>query len=366
VSVLTLNYTQAGFVTALTPPRPGIYYTSVAVFNALTQGFSVQNGVDQSTLAIQQAQLFGVPSTGSPTRLQPLPVNYPYGAYLGPIQSVWYESTDSVGSYPVTLGALGGLIQWTPQVTLDSADAIYVVPGTQITSVLIANASDTARTITVTGLESSSVVGSAALAGNTSVSIPLEGGTGDTVFAITADGTLTATISLFVGVPPVVGGGSVGPVTFYASLTGPGETATPGDLTQLGGFIVDDSNGDGIELSQPHTGIKFQSGGNCFLWSDLDFTIGRSPTGSDLTETIELDASAEITLNVGSSGIEVKPGGVIVGFAANDLAFFGGAIVSQGAIVGVLSAVTDANARAVMASIVNQLDRLNLILDGTT
>lgn len=296
MSVLTLNYTQAGFVTALTPPRPGIYYTSVAVFNALTQSFAVQNGIDQSTLSVQQAQLFNVPSTGSPMRLQPIPVNYPYGAYLGPIQAVWYESTDSVGSYPVTMGALGGLIQWTPQVTLDVADAIYVVPGTQISSVLIANASDTARTITVTGFESSSVVGSAALAGNTSVSIPLEGGTGDTIFKITADGTLTATVSLFVGVPPVVGGGSVGPVTFYASLTGPGETATPGDLTQLGGFTVNDENGDGISLTQPFTGLVLQSGGNCYLWSDLDFTIGRNPSNTVTDETLTLVASAEIEL----------------------------------------------------------------------
>lgn len=38
-----------------------------------------------------------------------------------------------------------------------------------------------------------------------------------------------------------VGGG-------YASLTGPGQTATPGDLTQQGGLTVDD-NGDGVTLN---------------------------------------------------------------------------------------------------------------------
>ena len=32
----------------------------------------------------------------------------------------------------------------------------------------------------------------------------------------------------------------------YLSLTGPGETQTPGDLTQAGGFTVDDSVGHGI------------------------------------------------------------------------------------------------------------------------
>jgi len=40
------------------------------------------------------------------------------------------------------------------------------------------------------------------------------------------------------------GGASVGG---YASLTGPGQTATPGDLTQEGGFVVN-SGGAGIVL----------------------------------------------------------------------------------------------------------------------
>jgi hypothetical protein len=35
----------------------------------------------------------------------------------------------------------------------------------------------------------------------------------------------------------------------YASLTGPGETSTPGSLTQAGGFIVNDDAGDGIYLN---------------------------------------------------------------------------------------------------------------------
>ena len=34
----------------------------------------------------------------------------------------------------------------------------------------------------------------------------------------------------------------------YASLTGPGQTTTPGDLTQAGGFDVNDNVGDGIAL----------------------------------------------------------------------------------------------------------------------
>lgn len=50
---------------------------------------------------------------------------------------------------------------------------------------------------------------------------------------------------------PSGGGGA------YASLTGPGETTTPGDLHQAGGFFVDDSAG---------TGIYFNSTGGGFYW----------------------------------------------------------------------------------------------------
>jgi hypothetical protein len=40
------------------------------------------------------------------------------------------------------------------------------------------------------------------------------------------------------------GGGGAG----YASLTGPGETTTPGDLTQLGGLRVTDTGAGGVEV----------------------------------------------------------------------------------------------------------------------
>src|SRR5665213_1428390 len=39
------------------------------------------------------------------------------------------------------------------------------------------------------------------------------------------------------------------PSASYDSLTGPGKTATPGDLTQAGGFTVNDTVGDGITLN---------------------------------------------------------------------------------------------------------------------
>jgi hypothetical protein len=252
VSILTTAYTRAGFNTTLTPPGPGgIYYPSVAVYNALTQLFVVQNGVAQNTLAIQQAQLFSVPTAGGTMLAQPLPRFYPYGSYLGPLQAVWYEPTDQPGSYPVSLGALTGLIQWTPVVDLSSSSPIYLVPGTSITAVVVENATDTTETITVTGYQSSTVLGTATLAGNNNVQINLEGGTDDTIFEVTSSGPISATLSIIVGIPPGVNtaGGGGGGVTFYASLLGPGQFASPGDLTQTGGFSVLDAAGDGINLT---------------------------------------------------------------------------------------------------------------------
>lgn len=204
MSVTATNYARVGFTTTLSPPLSGIYYVSIAVYNAPTQAFTVQNGVSQNTLSGQSAQLFSMPSNGSPLALQPFPNNYPYGAYLGPLQAVWFEPSDSSGSYPVTLGALAGLVQWTPVVTLDAADPIYVVPGAPINSIVISDASDTSETITITGAQSATVVGTGILGGNSSVTIPLDAGTGDSVFSITSSAPITAIVSLVVGVAPLV------------------------------------------------------------------------------------------------------------------------------------------------------------------
>jgi hypothetical protein len=140
VSVLSTVYTQSGFTTTVTPPRPGIYYKSVALYNPLPITFSVQNGINQNTISAQTSQLFKVSSTGSPPVLTPGPNAYHYGAYTGPVQAVWFDPDDSPGSYPTPLGALSGLFQWTPLVSLgngSSAPLIYLVPTAPLLSVTI-------------------------------------------------------------------------------------------------------------------------------------------------------------------------------------------------------------------------------------
>lgn len=204
MSVLGTVYARAGLPVVLTPPRPGIYYVSMAVYNALTPAFTVQNGVDQSTLSGQTAQLFAVPSSGSPMQLAPEPEGSPYGTYLGPLDAVWYEPNDAPGAFPVTLGALAGLIQWTPLVTLDVADPIFVAPGTSCYAIALGANSDPSQIITVTGVQSGKIVGQSIAPGSSSTLVQLESGTGDTIFAITASSSITAILSLSVGPAPLV------------------------------------------------------------------------------------------------------------------------------------------------------------------
>lgn len=128
----------------------------------------------------------------------------------------------------------------------------------------------------------------------------------------------------------------------YASLTGPGVVNTPGDLTQLGGFVVIDSAGHGIQL--------LNQADNLLLALSLNALLSAPDATAEISgEEVFIVASDTLLLQ------------------GNKLQFFSGTTgVTQGSIVGMLSAVTDANARAVLSSIVNQLDRLNLILNGTT
>jgi hypothetical protein len=98
----------------------------------------------------------------------------------------------------------------------------------------------------------------------------------------------------------------------------------------------------------------------------LGFIDGNFNLIVDAIKQIQLQSDTAILI-VGNEGINLAANRIIVGFhSSSTVGFFGGVGADQGAIVGALSAVTDPNARAVLASICNQLDRLNLILNSTT
>jgi hypothetical protein len=207
VSVLGTFYARAGLSIALSPPRlSGIYYDSMAVYNALTPAFTVQNGVDQSTLAGQTAQLFPVPTTASAMQLQAAPEGAPYGAYLGPINTVWFEPPDTPGSFPVTLGALAGQIQWTPEIEItDGSAPIFVVPGAACYAIVFsATPADPTAVVYVNGVQSGKIVGASNAPGSSQSLIQLEAGTGDTIFQITSTAPFNAIVSLVVGDAPLI------------------------------------------------------------------------------------------------------------------------------------------------------------------
>jgi hypothetical protein len=147
-------------------------------------------------------------------------------------------------------------------------------------------------------------------------------------------------------VPQATSGGGGG---VYASLTGPGQVVSPGKLTQLGGFEVDDQ-GQNIKF----VGIA----GSVFRITNF------STVEVDTAGVYDISVAQFQVSSTGDVTLSAESGSIILDGEA--LSFFGVDSVTQGTIIGHLSAVTDANAKAVLASIVNQLDRLNLILNGTT
>ena len=88
----------------------------------------------------------------------------------------------------------------------------------------------------------------------------------------------------------------------YASLTGAGETETPGDLVQLGGFIVDDGDaGDDITFTGPNStglfhvqNLNLEAETDAYLWASSLLRIGKN-SGGGVTDLIEV-------VNTGSAG----------------------------------------------------------------
>lgn len=210
MSIAATAYTRAGFNTPMSSPGlSGIYFGSVALYNPVVPLLTVQNGVAQNTLPAQTAQLYQVPTTGSPLTAQNLlPSTAPYGSWTGPLTAVWFDPTESPGSYPVTLGAVAGLLEFTPVITLSST-AVYVVPNAPFSSITITQASGVGDTVTVTGYQTSSVLGSGVVASNGTVSITLSPGTADTILEVTSSATQTAVVSVFLGLRPTTASGGL-------------------------------------------------------------------------------------------------------------------------------------------------------------
>lgn len=206
MSVLTTVYPVEGIPITLPPPRAGIYYASVAIYNQLGFVFSVQNGVNQNQISPNTAALFGVPTTGAPPQLTPPNISAPYGSWLGPIAAVWFEPGETPGSYPSPLGALGGIVQWTIGFGLVNTpflgvgSVVYVASGQQPAAIAITvqfQLSAGPVTVNIIGVQSGDTLGTFDITTSAqyqTFSIPITQGTGDTAFEITANNLLRGVI----------------------------------------------------------------------------------------------------------------------------------------------------------------------------
>ena len=145
----------------------------------------------------------------------------------------------------------------------------------------------------------------------------------------------------------------------YASLTGTGETTSPGDLTQDGGLYVDvastalsdafkvvDSTGKGIGL--------FSSGSVAIQQDVSGVTVACLSTGVEITNSIgssgivinNTNGTGLIDINGGGTPININGGGtatsdITVGDNIDAVGFFGvtptGRQVSGGTLAGVIA-----------------------------
>lgn len=172
MSVVTTGQVLAGVPLVLLPPRSGLYFSSVAIYNPLPVLFTVQSGPNQTNLSPQSAQLFEMASSGSPPVLQAAPSGYLYGTLLGTVQAVWYEPGEATGSYPVPLGVSSSPVTisiTSPAVgtTISTPNGYVILPVGSISVIiqlklLFADAGDQGY-FTVTGATSGALYGTTAI-----------------------------------------------------------------------------------------------------------------------------------------------------------------------------------------------------------
>lgn len=162
---------------------------------------------------------------------------------------------------------------------------------------------------------------------------------------------------------------------FYASLTGPGETSTPGDLQQLGGFTAIDFGSTGFSFIQNGTGnidiLSAGSGNVSVGTSGTGFlTIGGSD-GTDISNTgpntfgmqINDDSTAGMQITeIGSGGIVVDGGtsGLMLVPASGKLGFNGATPIVKRTVTG------SRGGNAALASLLTALANLGLLTDSST
>ena len=157
----------------------------------------------------------------------------------------------------------------------------------------------------------------------------------------------------------------------YASLTGAGETTTPGDLTQAGGLEVDVPTGDSFAVFQNYGNAIVQSEGGGSPVSHGTITVGSGASATDGFVSIISSDTVTITGGTGVSGevnghikigaqYVVIEGGQLAMPSSMEVGFFGQSPALQQTILGSRSG------NAALANLLSGLATLGLIVDSTT
>jgi hypothetical protein len=118
-----------------------------------------------------------------------------------------------------------------------------------------------------------------------------------------SDGTVTITNPSGPTVDLSASGGGGG---VYASLTGPGETTSPGSLTQHGGFFVTDSTGTGITLAS-NGPVEVESTGNVLtLFGGTGAVLTSSSTFATPTNSTTVHGDSVLILDSGNSEFRLQ------------------------------------------------------------
>lgn len=147
----------------------------------------------------------------------------------------------------------------------------------------------------------------------------------------------------------VVGPGGVPIGSGYASLTGAGETVTPGDLDQEGGFVVNVpvASSTGLQLSN-------ESPIEVVVNDNSGYGIVIDEGGGGIDGGIQL-------IDHGGGGITLTDngaGGLV--FQSNFMSFFTNPVVAQPTVTG------SRGGNAALASLLTALNALGLIIDSST
>lgn len=139
----------------------------------------------------------------------------------------------------------------------------------------------------------------------------------------------------------------------YASLTGPGETQTPGDLTQAGGLAVNAPVGSVFALSIGSSGNTYAhiaDTGTSYIFTNTNFTLG------SLNGSLLLEGHTSVVVGAGAEPVYIQPSDTAL------LRFF--SPHSAGADKQFVTGSRSAN--AALASLLTALANLGLIFDTTT